>query len=130
SLLPQHTAGMLAPATIELCTRTPEICVPPVGPLLTGPVADIRVPALVVVGERDPIVCGGTGLDCSSTPAAKATEAPHWSPEACLGVRVLPDVGHDINLRLVGLDWYDSASEWTTSLLEWRNGSGVGCPAL
>ena len=121
--------GMISPVTLPVCAQVPDICQRPVTSLL-GPFPDIRVPTLVVIGEHDSLVCGGIGLDCSSASRAKAAEALHWRPEACLGLRLLPDVGHSINLHPAGVDWYDTAQEWTKNLLEWRNGPRTGCPTF
>ncbi|MCM6773719.1 lysophospholipase [Nocardia sp. CDC159] len=58
----------------------------------------IRVPVLIIQAEKDFLLCGTGGADCSSAKAIEAREAPYYSPEACLQVVQVPNAGHSIAL--------------------------------
>jgi pimeloyl-ACP methyl ester carboxylesterase len=62
--------------------------------------AGIDVPVLLVDGQDDPLFCGTilVGVDCSTSAALAAAEAPYFSSAAQLQTYVLPGSGHDVNL--------------------------------
>ena len=122
-------APLLARLETPVCDQLPSLCDSPVGAIVLGASRQVHVPTLMVIGQQDTLVCGGLGTDCSSAQTVKAEEVSLWPADACLGVRLLPDVGHNINLHLTGQDWFDTARQWTANLVEWRNGPKTGCPA-
>lgn len=78
---------------------------------------DIRVPVLVVAGDRDVLLCGDPlrlqGADCSSDASLAASERPHLGPEVpSVDGYVLKGAGHDINAMLDAPDWFAAAQEW------------------
>lgn len=73
----------------------------------------ITVPVLLAVGQRDPIMCGPLGTNCSTSAAFLHAEAPFYgTPGACLQAYVLPDAGHVINLSLNARDFFGVATRW------------------
>ncbi|MEU8891654.1 alpha/beta hydrolase [Streptomyces sp. NPDC048442] len=72
----------------------------------------IRVPVLVVVGERDKLICGAPGSDCSSSAALRASAAPLYGPKARLEALAVPATGHVLNLHRTAPLWYAYAQEW------------------
>ncbi|NIL53829.1 alpha/beta hydrolase [Streptomyces sp. 2BBP-J2] len=72
----------------------------------------ITVPVLVVVGQNDRLICGGSGSDCSSSVALRASAAPLYGPKARLEAIAVPRTGHVLNLHRTTSQWYDRAQEW------------------
>lgn len=72
----------------------------------------IRVPVLVVVGQNDRLICGGTGSDCSGSAALRASAAPLYGPAARLEAVAVPATGHVLNLHRTAPWWYDRAQDW------------------
>jgi pimeloyl-ACP methyl ester carboxylesterase len=72
----------------------------------------IRVPVLVVVGQDDKLICGGTGADCSSSAALKASAAPLYGPRAELEALTVPATGHSLNVHRTAPMWYAYAQGW------------------
>jgi pimeloyl-ACP methyl ester carboxylesterase len=75
----------------------------------------LKVPTLVVVGEKDTLFCDEAtpGLSCANKAAVIAREAPLFNPATCLEVFVLPVAGHDTNLHPNAKKWYDEAERWS-----------------
>jgi pimeloyl-ACP methyl ester carboxylesterase len=91
-------------------------------PVQTAPSRAIKVPTLLVVGQYDRVMCtfasDPDGLVCNRNNVA-AQEAPYYSDEARLRVRVVPDTGHDLQLHL-------SAPATGEAILDWLAGEGLG----
>ncbi|OLR89629.1 hypothetical protein BJP25_05910 [Actinokineospora bangkokensis] len=73
--------------------------------------AAITVPTLIVVGQQDKVVCGGTGSDCRSSAALLAQERAHYRT-AELAVWVVPATGHSLNLHRTAPQWQAKALQW------------------
>jgi pimeloyl-ACP methyl ester carboxylesterase len=74
----------------------------------------IKVPVLIVVGQHDRLMCGGTGVDCFSSRSLYASENRWYSPEAHLETFVLADSGHSLNLHRSAPQWIAYARSWLT----------------
>jgi pimeloyl-ACP methyl ester carboxylesterase len=73
----------------------------------------IHVPVLVAAGQRDSIMCGLLGTNCSTASTLLSAEAPFYGdPDTCLQSYVLPQAGHDINLSLDAPDFFGVANRW------------------
>jgi pimeloyl-ACP methyl ester carboxylesterase len=59
----------------------------------------ITVPVLVVVSSQDILFCGSDATDCSNNASVYKEEAPFYSSQAHLQVRIIPKTGHSINLH-------------------------------
>ena len=84
---------------------------------------ELQVPAAVIIGENDFVVCGGD-LDCTDHEAVVANEVPLFPPASCLEVTVLDDTNHNVNL-------HTNAPEVFALMLDWvsrRVGSGGAAP--
>lgn len=78
----------------------------------TAPSRAIKVPTLLVLGAQDALFCGPPdGLVCTAQ-NLRAQEAPYYSPEARLDVRVVSDTGHSLQL-------HRSASRTSDEILAW-----------
>ncbi|MFI5835919.1 alpha/beta fold hydrolase [Micromonospora sp. NPDC051300] len=73
--------------------------------------AAIRVPVLIVVGQRDKLVCGAAGSDCA-TSAALYRQERRWYPNARLRVEVVGRTGHALNLHRTAPGWIARARTW------------------
>ncbi len=85
---------------------------------------ELRVPVMVLAGENDFVVCGGT-LDCRDHAAVIAHETAFYHATTCPEVTVLPDTGHNANL-------HRNAPQVFALMLDWikrRVGSGGLPPA-
>lgn len=60
---------------------------------------NINIPALTVLGEKDPFFCSDRALDCSSGAAVAAAEREHYGPRASVEAAVIPGTGHNLNLE-------------------------------
>ncbi len=73
----------------------------------------IRVPVLVAAGQRDSIMCGPLGTNCSTSATLLHAEAPFYgNPATCLQSYVLPQAGHDIDLSVGASNFFDVANRW------------------
>ncbi|WP_217245355.1 alpha/beta fold hydrolase [Streptomyces sp. AC602_WCS936] len=72
----------------------------------------ITVPVLIVVGQNDRLICGGSGSDCSTSAALRASAAPLYGPKARLEAIVVPRTGHVLNLHRTTGYWYGRAQDW------------------
>ncbi|MEH1967221.1 alpha/beta hydrolase [Nostoc sp.] len=70
----------------------------------------IRVPVLLVIGQRDNFFCSDNV--CSSKNVT-ASEAEFFSSKAQLQVYVQPDAGHSVNLHSNASQWYEVAAQWS-----------------
>ncbi|MGH9244373.1 MAG: alpha/beta fold hydrolase [Acidimicrobiales bacterium] len=89
-------------------------------PVLLRTQLEIRVPAFILVGDKDGLFCsqdpGDLGADCSSPEALIAGEAPWYGPDVpCIDAFVTPNAGHDLNAMFssevsfaAALDWLDA----------------------
>jgi pimeloyl-ACP methyl ester carboxylesterase len=123
TIAPVVVPGVAAPVTVPVCAASIPLCVSPLLGIIRGPSADIRVPSLFVLGQKDALICGGSGTDCSSAEAVKAQETPFWGTD-CLGVRLVPDAGHDLSLQRNAPDWYATVAAWVHDF----EARGGGCP--
>jgi pimeloyl-ACP methyl ester carboxylesterase len=81
-------------------------------PAETAPSRQIKVPTLLVLGERDAFFCGAPdGIACTKEGVLNS-EAPYYSPEARLDAIIAPNAGHSVQLHL-------SAPESTDRILRW-----------
>jgi pimeloyl-ACP methyl ester carboxylesterase len=71
----------------------------------------IKVPVLVVVGEKDRLICGAGASDCSSSQALLAGERPYYSTD--LAALAVPDTGHVLNLHRTAPSFYPDLVRWT-----------------
>jgi pimeloyl-ACP methyl ester carboxylesterase len=71
----------------------------------------IKVPVLVVVGEKDRLICGPGASDCSSSQALLAGERPYYSTD--LTALAVPDTGHVLNLHRTAPTFYPHLARWT-----------------
>lgn len=81
------------------------------GDSLSGYLAtfDIRVPTLVVVGDRDAIFCDAPSCTEGGTLTREAT---YYPPEACLMTLAVPDMGHVLNLHRRARRWQADVAAW------------------
>jgi pimeloyl-ACP methyl ester carboxylesterase len=97
---------------------------PPVGLLLfpelqaievdpaTAPSQAITKPTLLVIGDHDPIYCGGPeGFVCNE-PNVTAFESPYYTNAPVLDVYVPPETGHLINLHRNGPEAMAVQNQW------------------
>lgn len=82
----------------------------------------IHVPVLIAVGQDDALMCKGLGADdCTNSSSFLRSEAPFYSPSACLQSYVLPNAGHDLNLSLNAQSFFQVAKLWAS---RWVSASG------
>jgi pimeloyl-ACP methyl ester carboxylesterase len=79
----------------------------------------IKVPVLLVVGEKDALFCGFLSRDCSSAEVLRKQEAPYYSPAAHLSTYVLPGAGHSIALHENAGEYREATRAW---LRTWFDG--------
>ena len=72
----------------------------------------IAVPVLIVIGQRDILMCAPDALDCSSSQALMRSEGPWYSPKARLETAAIPNTGHSLNLHLTAPIWNEIARDW------------------
>jgi pimeloyl-ACP methyl ester carboxylesterase len=82
-------------------------------PIADGISKQIKVPVLVVVGQKDNLFCGIAATDCTSAKTVQQAEAPFYSPQAHLQVVVIPAAGHDLNLHKTAPIWFSAAISWS-----------------
>lgn len=73
--------------------------------------AAIRVPVLIMVGQRDRLICGPRGSDCSSSRALLVQEKRYYQ-NADLQVEVIARTGHALNLHRTAPVWLRIARDW------------------
>lgn len=84
---------------------------------------ELQVPAAVIIGENDFVVCGGD-LDCTDHEAVVANEIPYFPPASCLEVTVLDDTNHNANLHVNAPEVFELMLDWVSR----RVGSGGAAP--
>ena len=78
----------------------------------------IHVPVLVAAGQRDSIMCGLLGTNCSTSSTLLSAEAPFYgNPATCLSSYVLPNAGHDINLSMGASKFFGVANRWANRFI-------------
>jgi hypothetical protein len=75
----------------------------------------ISVPTLIGDDARDGLFCGPLARDCSSAATLEASQAPYFSPSACLQTFVQPGAGHSIALSLNSRYGFRSMLTWADS---------------
>jgi pimeloyl-ACP methyl ester carboxylesterase len=95
---------------------------------LDGTTRRINVPVLLVAGEYDAVFCGLTAANCASSSTLRRSEAPYYSPKACLKTYVLPNAGHDINLHLNARNWFRIGIDWIDARVGRGGADAPGCP--
>ena len=89
----------------------PELQAIPVDPA-TSPSQAITKPTLVVIGDNDPIYCGGPeGFVCNEANVS-GYESPYYAGASLFEVYVPQDTGHVINLHLNGPEAMDVQHQW------------------
>ena len=78
----------------------------------TSPSQNVSKPTLVVIGENDPIYCGGPEGYVCDEPTIRAFEAPYYSNAPVFDVFVPKDTGHVINLHMNGPESMDFQHRW------------------
>lgn len=92
-------------------TLTPaEVVGTPIAGAGAWPVAGIRAPSLVVVGDRDALFCGPAEV-CASSSALATAERPRWA-RAKLTAMVQPASGHDLNLHRSAPALFAAVARW------------------
>jgi pimeloyl-ACP methyl ester carboxylesterase len=83
----------------------------------------ITAPVLLLLGGQDSLNCASGASDCSSSASLQAQEAPYYVGARCFDARVLPGIGHALNL-------HPSAPSVQTTVADWADAAaGSGCPA-
>lgn len=78
----------------------------------TSPSQAITKPTLLVLGQNDPLYCGGPeGFVCNET-TVRDFEAPYYTNASELDIMVPEDTGHVINLHLNGPASTAAQHEW------------------
>lgn len=83
----------------------------PVDPA-TSPSQNISKPTLLVIGENDPIFCGGPEGYVCDEPTIRAFEAPYYTGAPVFDVYVPKDTGHVVNLHLNGPEAMAVQIQW------------------
>ena len=78
----------------------------------TSPSQNVSKPTLVVIGEKDPIYCGGPEGYVCDEPTIRAFEAPYYGNAPVFDVFVPKDTGHVINLHQNGPSSMDFQNQW------------------
>jgi pimeloyl-ACP methyl ester carboxylesterase len=75
----------------------------------------IKVPVLLVVGEKDSLFCNEAlqGLSCKNEQAVRQREAQYYSPEARLKIEVVKEAGHVTNLHYNAHRVFDLSNHWS-----------------
>ncbi|MGH9184865.1 MAG: alpha/beta hydrolase [Acidimicrobiales bacterium] len=101
-------------------------------PLIFRTQHDIRVPVLLLIGNKDGLFCsqeaGDLGANCTSPATLVAGESPWYGPNTpCVEAFITPNAGHDLNAFLSSQTSFGAAMAWLDS----RIGAGPdtpGCP--
>jgi pimeloyl-ACP methyl ester carboxylesterase len=59
----------------------------------------IHVPVLIITGQEDVHYCAKDNIDCSTQRSFYKSEAPFFSPAACLHTILVPDTGHNLTMH-------------------------------
>jgi pimeloyl-ACP methyl ester carboxylesterase len=70
----------------------------------------VRVPTLLVVGDRDMMSCEAPS--CTAT-GSLANESANYAPEACLELAIIPGAGHSLNLHYAADSAFAAVREWS-----------------
>jgi pimeloyl-ACP methyl ester carboxylesterase len=127
----QELPGALRPVTKPACALSPPaLCGGVASSVVYGSTRTITVPVLDVVGQYDPLLCGGANSmnRCGNVAAVRQDESAYYTGLArrCLTVAQLPDSGHDVNLGRNAQTWYALANDWTRFTLE-QSGAEPRC---
>jgi pimeloyl-ACP methyl ester carboxylesterase len=127
----QELPGAVRPVTRPVCALTPPgLCGGAAASVVYGSTRKITVPVLDVVGQYDPLLCGGPNdrNRCRDVAAVRHDESAYYTGLArrCLTVAQLPDSGHDVNLGRNAQTWYTLANEWSRFTLE-QSGGDPSC---
>lgn len=101
-----------------------------VGSPLSGagpwPVAAVRAPVLLAVGDRDGLFCAPAAV-CASSAALQASERPRWR-RARLTALVHPESGHNLNQHRGAPAFFSAVACWLRSRVR-ADGTGRRCSA-
>lgn len=75
----------------------------------------VKVPILLVIGEKDNLFCNQTDLPCTNSKVVYQREKPYFHRNANLKIVVIPQAGHDLNLHKNVDLWYKEAKKWSLS---------------
>ncbi|MGO1054765.1 alpha/beta fold hydrolase [Crossiella sp. CA198] len=73
---------------------------------------NLRVPVLVVLGDRDVLFTGEGATDCSSSASLLAAERVFYGDGVDLTAFAVPETGHSLNLHRTAFQWYEAARDW------------------
>jgi pimeloyl-ACP methyl ester carboxylesterase len=73
---------------------------------------DIKVPVLLVMGEKDKFFCNEL-LSCANSSAILDRERLLYTTESKLEAYVLPNAGHNMNYELNAPDYYTAVKNWS-----------------
>lgn len=106
------SANLLAESTPPVgILLSPELQAIDVDPA-TSPSQAIAKPTLLVIGDHDPIYCGGPeGFVCNE-PNISAFESPYYTGAPLFEVYVPRDTGHVVNLHRNGPESMDVQHQW------------------
>ncbi|MEX2557895.1 MAG: alpha/beta hydrolase [Actinomycetota bacterium] len=85
---------------------------------------EIAVPVFMGLGQFDRVFCASS-IDCSSAEGLRESEAPFFSPSACLHTYVLANAGHYESLHLNAGDFHNELLAWANA----RVGPDVAIPS-
>ena len=127
----EELPGVLRPLTKPACALTsPALCGRVASSVVYGSTRNITVPVLHVVGQYDPLLCGGPNdmNRCSDVAAVRQDESAYYTGLArrCLTVAQVPDSGHNVNLGRYAQSWFALANEWSRFTLE-QSGDDPSC---
>ncbi len=97
---------------------------PTIGAAAVGPYARtlagterITTNVLFVLGSLDPLICGGTGTDCTSRETILAQERRFLPAARSLDAYVLPGAAHGLNIARNAADWFEKAVSWSDDVV-------------
>ena len=127
----QELPGVLRPVSQPACALAPPaLCGGVASSVVYGSTRKITVPVLDVVGQYDPLLCGGPNdrNRCSNVAAVRQDESAYYTGLArrCLTMAELPDSGHNVNLGRNAQTWYSLANAWSRFTLE-QSGDDARC---
>ena len=127
----EELPGVLRPLTKPACALTPPaLCGAVASSVVYGSTRNIKVPVLQVVGQYDPLLCGGPNdlNRCSDVAAVRQDESAYYTGLArrCLTVAQVPGSGHNVNLGRNAQNWFALANEWSRFTLE-QSGDDPSC---
>lgn len=89
-------------------------------PAIVAHQLDVRVPAMVAVGQQDSLFCNPQigGNDCSNPQTLLRQERDHLGPRVpSVDGYVLPGAGHDLNTALNAPDFFEHTQDWIAGQL-------------